>query len=273
MGLRESARVVASRYSAEVLCGRYHLDDLIGSGGAADVHRGFDLRLKRPVAVKVFRPDTGFDQDRSASDDTLARDDSEGRAPPHPPARTVDPASAQLHNAPCRRAHQATRARRVRHRGAARRTTPRTPAHRAKSRRAKRPVTRDRTRGPSRRKRNADGPSAASRSRIRGLGPGAGWPRARSPQPGTGRSRRRPRTSAALHDEGGIRIGNGVMIAPKVSLITGGHPLPLAERREYLSFAPTVVEDDVWFRDGCRGHAGRHHRCRCGGRRRCGGHS
>ncbi|MFJ9182882.1 DapH/DapD/GlmU-related protein [Streptomyces anulatus] len=48
-------------------------------------------------------------------------------------------------------------------------------------------------------------------------------------------------------DKGGIRIGNGVMIAPKVSLITGGHPLPPAERREYLSFAPIVIEDDVWI--------------------------
>ncbi len=48
-------------------------------------------------------------------------------------------------------------------------------------------------------------------------------------------------------DKGGIRIGNGVMIAPRVSLITGGHPLPLAERREYLSFAPIVIEDDVWI--------------------------
>ncbi|MGY1439036.1 DapH/DapD/GlmU-related protein [Streptomyces reniochalinae] len=48
-------------------------------------------------------------------------------------------------------------------------------------------------------------------------------------------------------DKGGIRIGNGVMIAPKVSLITGGHPLPLAERREYLSFAPIALEDDVWI--------------------------
>ncbi|WP_067450516.1 sugar O-acetyltransferase [Nocardia alba] len=48
-------------------------------------------------------------------------------------------------------------------------------------------------------------------------------------------------------DKGGIRIGNGVMIAPKVSLITGGHPLPLAERREYLCFAPIVIEDDVWI--------------------------
>jgi acetyltransferase-like isoleucine patch superfamily enzyme len=48
-------------------------------------------------------------------------------------------------------------------------------------------------------------------------------------------------------DKGGIRIGDGVMIAPKVSLITGGHPLPLADRREYLSFAPIVIEDDVWI--------------------------
>lgn len=48
-------------------------------------------------------------------------------------------------------------------------------------------------------------------------------------------------------DRGGIRIGNGVMIAPKVSLVTGGHPLPLAERREYLSYAPIVIEDDVWI--------------------------
>ncbi|MFE9706109.1 sugar O-acetyltransferase [Streptomyces sp. NPDC005930] len=48
-------------------------------------------------------------------------------------------------------------------------------------------------------------------------------------------------------DKGGIRIGNGVMIAPKVSLITGGHPLPLAERRTYLSFGPIVIEDDVWI--------------------------
>lgn len=48
-------------------------------------------------------------------------------------------------------------------------------------------------------------------------------------------------------DKGGIRIGDGVMIAPRVSLITGGHPLPRAERRAYLSFAPIVVEDDVWI--------------------------
>ncbi|MEU7472050.1 protein kinase [Streptomyces sp. NPDC044984] len=61
MRLRESASSLTSWYSAEVLAGRYRLDALIGSGGAADVHRGFDLRLRRSVAVKVFR--SGADTD------------------------------------------------------------------------------------------------------------------------------------------------------------------------------------------------------------------
>ncbi|MEU2421933.1 serine/threonine-protein kinase [Streptomyces sp. NPDC007851] len=46
---------------ARILGGRYRLDALIGSGGAANVHRGFDLRLRRAVAVKIFRAGTGFD--------------------------------------------------------------------------------------------------------------------------------------------------------------------------------------------------------------------
>ncbi|MEU0782555.1 serine/threonine-protein kinase [Streptomyces sp. NPDC006173] len=66
MGLRDSARAVASRCSADVLSGRYRLDGLLGSGGAADVYRGFDLRLKRSVAIKVFRSDTGFDEEASS---------------------------------------------------------------------------------------------------------------------------------------------------------------------------------------------------------------
>ncbi|WP_245173271.1 serine/threonine-protein kinase [Streptomyces aureus] len=61
MGFVESGVALASRGSSRVLTGRYRLDGLIGSGGAADVHRGFDLRLRRPVAVKIFRPGTGFD--------------------------------------------------------------------------------------------------------------------------------------------------------------------------------------------------------------------
>ncbi|MFI0192529.1 protein kinase [Streptomyces sp. NPDC017082] len=53
-----------ARCSAEVLAGRYRLDAVIGSGGAGVVHRGFDLRLRRPVAVKMFRADadTGLEE-------------------------------------------------------------------------------------------------------------------------------------------------------------------------------------------------------------------
>ncbi|GGU22371.1 serine/threonine protein kinase [Streptomyces coeruleorubidus] len=61
MGLREVRGARAFQGCTRVLAGRYRLDALIGSGGAADVHRGFDLRLRRPVAVKVFRAGTGFD--------------------------------------------------------------------------------------------------------------------------------------------------------------------------------------------------------------------
>lgn len=45
------------RLTAHTVAGRYRLDDLLGRGGAADVYEGVDLRLRRPVAVKVFRPD------------------------------------------------------------------------------------------------------------------------------------------------------------------------------------------------------------------------
>jgi hypothetical protein len=59
------------RLTAHVVAGRYRLDDLLGRGGAADVYEGVDLRLRRPVAVKVFRPD--------GAADTEERFDSEGR--------------------------------------------------------------------------------------------------------------------------------------------------------------------------------------------------
>ncbi|MFJ8802768.1 serine/threonine-protein kinase [Streptomyces sp. NPDC102487] len=65
MRLRDSARAAAARCSSDIVNGRYRLDGLLGAGGTADVHRGFDLSLRRPVAIKVFRPDTGFDIEES----------------------------------------------------------------------------------------------------------------------------------------------------------------------------------------------------------------
>ncbi|GAA3124711.1 hypothetical protein GCM10010521_09430 [Streptomyces rameus] len=50
------APVPADEQPAEVLAGRYRLAARIGSGGMADVYEAVDTRLRRPVAVKVFRP-------------------------------------------------------------------------------------------------------------------------------------------------------------------------------------------------------------------------
>ncbi|WP_055601902.1 serine/threonine-protein kinase [Streptomyces aureus] len=44
-----------NRLTAHAVAGRYRLDALLGRGGAADVYEAVDLRLRRPVAVKVFR--------------------------------------------------------------------------------------------------------------------------------------------------------------------------------------------------------------------------
>jgi len=71
MRLRDFAQATGSRCSAEVLSGRYRLDGRLGSGGAADVHRGFDLRLRRPVAVKIFRPDACMSREESLDSEAL----------------------------------------------------------------------------------------------------------------------------------------------------------------------------------------------------------
>ncbi|HZE33272.1 MAG TPA: serine/threonine-protein kinase, partial [Actinoallomurus sp.] len=44
------------------LGGRYRLEEQIGAGGMGDVWRGVDLRLRRPVAIKILPADMAADQ-------------------------------------------------------------------------------------------------------------------------------------------------------------------------------------------------------------------
>jgi acetyltransferase-like isoleucine patch superfamily enzyme len=48
-------------------------------------------------------------------------------------------------------------------------------------------------------------------------------------------------------DYGGITIGDRVLIGPRVTLSTAGHPVELAERYDFITHAPIVIEDDVWI--------------------------
>lgn len=48
-------------------------------------------------------------------------------------------------------------------------------------------------------------------------------------------------------DLGGITIGDRAMISPKVTLITEGHPIGPAERYEFITVAPIVIEAGVWI--------------------------
>lgn len=50
-----------------------------------------------------------------------------------------------------------------------------------------------------------------------------------------------------LLDFGGITIGDRVLIGPRVTLSTAGHPVDLAERYDAITHAPIVIEDDVWI--------------------------
>ncbi len=51
-------------------------------------------------------------------------------------------------------------------------------------------------------------------------------------------------------DLGGITIGDRTMIGPGVTLSTAGHPVELAERYDFLTHAPIVIEEDVWIGAG-----------------------
>jgi serine/threonine-protein kinase len=54
---------VATRSRGRVIDGRYRLGPVIGRGGMATIHQALDLRLDRPVAVKLLRPEVIRDAD------------------------------------------------------------------------------------------------------------------------------------------------------------------------------------------------------------------
>lgn len=51
-------------------------------------------------------------------------------------------------------------------------------------------------------------------------------------------------------DYAGIRLGEGVMVAPKATFITVSHPVDPAERRTHLTGAPIDVAENVWVGAG-----------------------
>ena len=44
-----------------LLDGRYEVGELVGRGGMAEVHKGYDIRLGREVAIKLLRSDLARD--------------------------------------------------------------------------------------------------------------------------------------------------------------------------------------------------------------------
>lgn len=51
-------------------------------------------------------------------------------------------------------------------------------------------------------------------------------------------------------DHAGIRLGERVLVGPKVTFITGGHPVDPAERKLYLTGASIDVAENVWIGAG-----------------------
>lgn len=50
-----------------------------------------------------------------------------------------------------------------------------------------------------------------------------------------------------LNDIGGITIGDEVLLGPRVSLISSGHPVDPARRRSHITAGPIVIERGAWL--------------------------
>ncbi len=56
--------------------------------------------------------------------------------------------------------------------------------------------------------------------------------------------------NCTIYDLGGVEIGDDVLIAPNVSIITSGHPLDPSSRRSVTIGKPIVIERNVWIATG-----------------------
>ena len=54
---------MANPRKARIIGDRYQLGQVIGRGGMATIHEAMDLRLERPVAIKLLRPEAAADSD------------------------------------------------------------------------------------------------------------------------------------------------------------------------------------------------------------------
>ncbi|MET8508952.1 serine/threonine-protein kinase [Streptomyces sp. NPDC004787] len=84
--------VVDVTRAARAVDGRYRLDRLLGRGGTADVYEALDLRLRRPVAVKAFRPAGSRRADVQCAEEArlLARMHHPGLVPLYDTGRDAD---------------------------------------------------------------------------------------------------------------------------------------------------------------------------------------
>jgi acetyltransferase-like isoleucine patch superfamily enzyme len=53
-----------------------------------------------------------------------------------------------------------------------------------------------------------------------------------------------------LNDMGGVVIGDRTMLGPNVSLLSSGHPTPVADRQAGITVAPITIGADVWLGAG-----------------------
>ena len=56
--------------------------------------------------------------------------------------------------------------------------------------------------------------------------------------------------NCTMYDQGGIDIGDDVLIGPNVSLITSGHPVAPSQRHASVTASPIVIGNNVWLAAG-----------------------